>query len=288
MPRPIVFTSLPHVIWLLGNVGQQGLVYYCTDDYSHWPSANGHALRAAEQILAKQAHLVLAVSHELLNRLKHVGECRYFPHAVDFDHFASTSSQIAHPRLNDIPAPRIGFFGLLYEKIDFALLSAVAKAFPLASLVMIGPVAFCPEAFRKIPNVHLVGPQPYADLPKWIAGLDVLLLPYVRDEMIYRSNPLKLRECLATGKPTVTVDLPEARTYAPHVRIASTTEDFVNHVRLALLETSDQEKVALRRNTVRNERWEARADELLHYLRRLTSIETEPSAKKCPHLHQGT
>ena len=142
-----------------------------------------------------------------------------------------------HPDFHKIPGPRIGFFGLLYEKIDYELLAKVAKTFPHKSLVLIGPIDYCPESIKALPNVHLLGPKPYSELPQWLAGLDVLLLPYVMDEMIRQSNPLKLRECLATGKPTVSVEVPEAREHEPHIRVAECHEDFIHAIRDALEES---------------------------------------------------
>ena len=278
--EPVVMTTLPHVAWLLGDVGERGTVYYCTDDYSHWPSADRESLLAAEGALVARSDLVLAVSHKLVQRFEGHHRCCYFPHAVDAAHFRSSAEMAAHARLRELPGPRIGFFGLIYEKLNFELLTAVARRFPEASLVMIGPVNYCPESFAALPNVHLVGPQPYADIPQWIAGLDVLLLPYVLDEMILQSNPLKLRECLASGKPTVAVEVPEARRFEPHVRVASTLDEFVNAVGTALHAPESAATIAARQQAVAGESWDSRAAELMDHLQSLPHSKAELSL--CP------
>jgi glycosyltransferase involved in cell wall biosynthesis len=155
---------------------------------------------------------------------------------------------------------------LLYEKIDYDLLMRVAKVFKEASLVLIGPIDYCPESIRKIPNVHLLGPKPYSELPTWLAGMDVLTLPYVMDEMIRQSNPLKLRECLATGKPTVSVEVPEARDYEPHVHVAKNHEEFLTGIKKSLDETSESSSRLMRQQTVQYQTWDVRADQLERYI----------------------
>jgi glycosyltransferase involved in cell wall biosynthesis len=160
-----------------------------------------------------------------------------------------------------LPKPRIGFFGLIYEKLDFDLLAACARRFPDASLVLIGPVDYCPPHLRELPNVRFLGPVPYSELPSYLRGLDVLLLVYGHDEMTRQINPLKIKECLASGKPTVCVDIPEARRFAPEVRIAASEEEYVRAVAAALEEGASPEAIERRRAIVRDDGWRRRADE---------------------------
>jgi glycosyltransferase involved in cell wall biosynthesis len=273
LPAPIVLTTLPYVHRFIRGFPRQALVYYCTDDYSYWPAAQREALQKAEDELSRAADLVLGVSQALVERLSRKASCHYFPHGVDVSHFASARLAESLPaELDALQGKKIGFFGLIYEKLDFELLTAVAQKFRDANLVMIGRVDYCPEAFRRLPNVQLVGPQPYQDLPRWLAALDVLLLPYVDDEMIRQSSPLKLRECLASGKPTVSVDVPEARLLEPHVRVASDRAEFVRRVQEAL--TVPDVASAARQAAVANDDWNHRAEELRRLLRQAATMRT--------------
>jgi glycosyltransferase involved in cell wall biosynthesis len=272
MSRPLVLTTLPYAGWLIRGLDPLALIYYCTDDYSHWPSADGETLRQAEHELSRSADLILAASRSLFERHGSAGRCRYFPHGVDHSHFASVQETPVIPEvLARLPAPRIGFFGLIYEKLDFDLLGAVARRFGGASLVLMGPVAYCPPEFAGLPNVHLLGPLPYDELPRYIAGLDVLLLPYVDDPMIRQSGPLKLRECLASGKPTVSVDVPEVRALQPHVRVAATREVFLTHVSEALLEPRGSASVVARQKSVEGDGWDRRVEVLYQYVDEILS-----------------
>jgi glycosyltransferase involved in cell wall biosynthesis len=262
MDAPIVLTTLPQAHWMIADVPHRSVIYYCTDDFSHWPDADRDALMEADRELTRCADLLLAASRALLDTHGHARRCEYFPHGVDIEHFAAAGRLHAPDAVASLPSPRIGYFGLIYEKLDFPLLHAVARQFKHGSLVMIGPVDYCDKTLANLPNVHLLGRKPYDELPRWLAGLDVLLLPYVDDEMIRQSGPLKLRECLASGKPTVSIDVPENRQFEPHVRIGRTHAEFIEHITQALAERD----VALRtqrQQVVQEDDWSARADQLL-------------------------
>jgi len=273
---PVILTTLPNIANLIQDLPRQGFIYYCTDDFSHWPGADRPSLQRAELNTMEEADIILAVSDALVEKFAPTGKCQYFPHGVDLGHFGSVSAAIPPDVLNHLPRPRIGFFGLIYEKLDFELLACVARRFSRGSLVLIGPEDYCPAWFRELPNVQFVGQTPYADLPPWISGLDVLLLPYVNDEMIRQSDPLKLRECLASGKPTVSIDIPEVRRYLPWIRVAATHEEFVTQVEHALTEV-DEIHASARRKSVENDGWDSRTATLRSWINSL-STKPEPLA----------
>jgi glycosyltransferase involved in cell wall biosynthesis len=290
LTTPLVLTTLPYVGWLIRDLPRLGLVYYCTDDYRYWPSADREILQRADLELTEQADLILAVSQALVSSHAHTGRCNYFPHAVDYPHFAVEHPPSAvPPALAQLPGPRIGYFGLIYEMLDYELLTAVARQNPGGSLVLLGPRDYCPAEFASLPNVHLLGPKPYAELPRWLAGLDVLLLPYRDDPMIRQSGPLKLRECLATGKPTVSIDVPEVRPFQPHVRVGATQERFLEHVREALAEAKEGEHVLARRRAVEPDSWDDRARVLYSFLVELeaTGRKALPGPRANGHVHQS-
>ena len=269
---PIVITTLPYAVELVRNLPRRGLIYYCTDDFSHWPGADRAALQSAEQETTACADMILAVSEVLQARFANHRSCHYFPHGVDLEHFASVQRSAAPPEMSGLPGPRIGFFGLIYEKLDFELLAAVARKYSHGSLVLLGPQVYCPDWFRTLNNVHFLGPKPYAELPQWLAGLDVLLLPYLNDEMIRQSDPLKLRECLASGRPTVSIDIPEVRRYQPWVRVGATRDAFVQQVEEATLENGDAATVRSRQHSVADDGWDCRAARLRQWLTTMTTV----------------
>jgi glycosyltransferase involved in cell wall biosynthesis len=267
MARPVVLTTLPYMAWLIRDLPRSSLVYYCTDDYSHWPQADRETLQQADRDMSSQADLILAASRALLIAHERTGRCQYFPHGVDMAHFARAQEPASIPAgIEQLPRPRLGYFGLIYEKLDFALLTALARNYSQGSLVMIGPIASCPPDFKALANVHFLGAQQYQELPRFLAGLDVLLLPYLDDAMIRQSGPLKLRECLAAGKPTVSIDVPEVRLLEPHVRVAGNQGEFLVCVAQALQEPDSAATVQARQDAVAADTWEQRAALLRHYL----------------------
>lgn len=279
LSEPILLTNLPYVDWLIRDLPRRGSVYYCTDDYSYWPSADRETLQQADREFTGRADLILAVSRALADQHDVDGRCLFFPHGVDRQHFATAGSFTATlpADLASLPGPRIGFFGLIYEKLDFELLTLLASRFPTASLVLIGSTVWCPESFASLPNVHLIGQRPYEQLPRYIAGLDVLLLPYKADDpMIRRSGPLKLRECLASGRPTVSVDVPEVRVLEPHVRVARDPEAFVAMVSEALLESPGSPDAEARVRAVQADDWDSRAEQLQTLLAERFPAVTKP------------
>lgn len=287
--RPTVLTTLPYIHWLIRDLPRSALIYYCTDDYSHWPSADREALQLADREMSAQADLILAASHTLHDQHAKYGRSQYFPHGVDFEHFASTQNGVRTPELiAALPRPRIGFFGLIYEKLDFNLLTAVARRFEKGTLVLVGPVAYCPKEFSSIPNVAFVGKQQYDALPQFLSGLDVLLLPYVNDAMIRQSGPLKLRECLASGKPTVSIDIADVRAFEPHVRIADNNETYLAQIEEALRESPGSSASRARRDRVAADGWDRRADELRSHLFRNPRSARSSTRKKRRVLHLRT
>jgi glycosyltransferase involved in cell wall biosynthesis len=280
MDTPIVLTTLPYMDWLIRDIPRRVLVYYCTDDYSFWPSSDREMMQRADHEMSGRADLILAASQALVRQHDSTGRCHYFPHGVDLDHFKKVQEpQDLQADLARLPGLRIGFFGLIYEKLDFELLGAVARRFPACSLVLIGPVVHCPAELTQLPNVHLLGPKPYEMLPRYLAGLDVLLLPYVDDPMIRQSGPLKLRECLAAGKPTVSIDVPDVRPFQPHVRIGRNPEAFLEEIRQCLAEPQDLNHIKARQHAVAQDGWDCRAQLLRSFFERRQNGDVEPAAK---------
>jgi glycosyltransferase involved in cell wall biosynthesis len=101
---------------------------------------------------------------------------------------------------------------------------------------MIGPVRANVSKIAPLPNVHLLGRKDYQELPRYLKAFDVCINPYILDGVAEGCSPLKLYEYLATGKPIVSVDMPEARKFDGLVRIARSTEEFVLHIESALQE----------------------------------------------------
>ena len=130
-----------------------------------------------------------------------------------------------------MPKPRLGFYGVIDERFDTELLAKAAEMRPDWSFVMVGPVVkISDEDLPKRPNIHYLGPKTYAELPAYLSGWDVALMPFAMNESTQFISPTKTPEYLAGGKPVVSTPIKDVvRHYGEleGVKIASTAEEFV-------------------------------------------------------------
>ncbi len=217
------------------------VVYDCMDELSAFAGASPE-LPAAEEALLKRTDLVLTGGHSLytLKRRLH-RNVHEFASGVDVEHFAS--ARHVHedpPDQSAIPRPRIGFFGVLDERLDRELLASIAARAPGWHFVLIGPVTkIDPVELPRASNLHYLGPKSYEDLPRYIAGWDVAMMPFAMNAATRYISPTKTPEYLAAGKPVVSTPIADVvRTYGDDglARIAGTPEEFVESIRGAMCE----------------------------------------------------
>lgn len=161
-----------------------------------------------------------------------------------------------------LPGPVIGYLGSVDPyKIDIGLLRGIARARPDWSIALVGYVwfGFDPAAFADCPNIHVLGPQPYDDLPRFVKGMDVGLLPFPLNEITLNGDAVKTYEYLAAGVPVVATRVPAARRLCPPVRIADTPEGFIAAIEQALAEGTSAQARAARHAAVVPHAWPARA-----------------------------
>ena len=158
--------------------------------------------------------------------------------------------------------PVIGYFGSLHEWIDFELIEWLAVQKPSWTFLLVGHVATDASRLRALPNVLLVGPQPYETLPCWAKAFDVAIIPYRLNRQVQNANPLKLREYLATGKPVVSVPNPEIRKFSEWVRLANNREEFLAEIQAALaFETTGASRARIA--AVSDQSWDQRIADVL-------------------------
>jgi UDP-galactopyranose mutase len=180
-----------------------------------------------------------------------------FPSSVDRAHFCKARARMFDPAdQEDLPRPRLGFYGVIDERFDTDLLDKVAAMRPDWSFVMVGPVVkIAPEDLPKRHNIHYLGGKTYDQLPSYLAGWDVALMPFAMNESTQFISPTKTPEYLAGGRPVVSTPIKDVvRTYGEleGVKIASTPEEFV---------AACEDALELSRN--RESGWLAEADLML-------------------------
>jgi UDP-galactopyranose mutase len=235
-------------------------VYDCMDELSAFKGAPA-VLKNREAELLKRANLVLTGGQSLYEAKRHQHQNIHpFPSSVDAAHFGQ-ARRITNDPVDQasIPHPRLGFFGVIDERMDLALLEGVASARPDWHIVLLGPVAkIDPASLPQRPNIHYLGSKQYSDLPQYVAGWDVALLPFARNEATRFISPTKTPEYMAAGKPVVSTSIRDVvRPYGQQglVRIADDVPSFVRACVAAMAEDTTK-RITLADAFLRQTSWD--------------------------------
>jgi UDP-galactopyranose mutase len=248
----------------------RAIVYDCMDQLSAFKGAPPGLTQAEDQLL-QRASLVLTGGHSLFQAKRHLHDNVHpFPSSVDVAHFAQARKGGADPADQaQIPHPRLGFIGVIDERMDLELVDGIAAARPDWHIVMVGPVVkIDPASLPQRDNLHFLGPKTYAELPRYLAGWDVALMPFARNESTKYISPTKTPEYLAGGRPVVSTSITDVvKPYGTLglVRIADTVPEFVAACEAALAEdrTEPQRRAdTFLRKTSWDDTW-ARMDRLI-------------------------
>ena len=228
----VLWYYTPQALRFSDHLTPDALVYDCMDELSAFKNADPN-LPKLERELMRRADVVFTGGQSLYEAKQHQHHnIHALPSSVDVDHFATARRVKEDPADQaGIPHPRLGFFGVLDERLDIPLLQGVADARPDWHFVMIGPVVkIDPNDLPKRPNIHYLGPKNYTELPRYLAGWDVALLLFARNEATRFISPTKTPEYLAAGKPVVSTSIRDV--VSPYgekglVRIADAVPDFV-------------------------------------------------------------
>lgn len=236
----IFWTYTPHSGDFVGRLGERAAVYECVDEFTATKGlVSPSIIDRLERALVGKVDLVSVTGEGLYpRRSQWARRIEVIPNGAEVNHF-SKAADPATPLAEDIaalPRPIVGYLGVIQYWIDTALLARIAKKHTDWSVVLIGPPGLLADLkpLEGIPNVHLLGLVPYEKLPQYFKGFDVCVNPYVMDGIAEGCSPLKLYEYLATGKPIVSVDMPEARRFAGLIRIARDSDDFIAQVEAAI------------------------------------------------------
>ena len=185
------------------------VIYDCMDELSAFKGAP-ECLTLRERELFQMADLVFTGGQSLYEAKRDQHRSIFaFPSSIDRAHFGQARGEITEPAdQQDIPHPRLGFFGVVDERFDVALLDEASRLRPDWHFVIIGPVVkIDPEILPKRENIHYLGGKSYQDLPAYIAGWDVALLLFAQNESTRFISPTKTPEYLAAGKPVVSTPI---------------------------------------------------------------------------------
>jgi glycosyltransferase involved in cell wall biosynthesis len=284
MERPILWAYVPQAEALLGALEPELVVYHCVDDIAAQPGIDATGFRAAEARFAARADLVLASAPGLAERLRRISSnVVHAPNVADTKLFATALRDgPLDPAMAELPRPRIAFTGaVVTTKLDMRLLVELARARPNWSLALVGPIGpGDPRAdvstLAAEPNIHLLGPRSYEELPSVLRAADAGLIPYARNELTDSIFPMKVYEYLAAGLPVVATPLPALSQIAD----VATAPDA--HGIATLLDESlahdTPERRAERSRAAQGHSWERRIEEIAAAIDALTPAPSPGSA----------
>lgn len=251
----------PMALRFTGSFSPLCAVYDCMDELSAFKNAP-ETLPAFEKDLFRRVDLVFTGGQSLWEAKRNQHRAVYsFPSSIDASHFGKARTAKTDPiDQADIPHPRLGFFGVIDERFDRELLDQVALRKPDWNFVIIGPVVkIDPETLPKHPNIYYLGGKKYDELPAYLAGWDIALLLFARNESTRFISPTKTPEYLAAGKPVISTSIRDVvRPYGEMklVEIADTPDEFIYAAEKILSRSSDAEWLARVDSFLANVSWD--------------------------------
>ncbi len=266
----IVILNAPYWTPLLKYWEYSVLVYDCIDKYSEFEDLTRYEdwLSANEKKLLSLADLVLTSSQGLYHSKKKENKNTYLlPNGVDTRHFNYLYQPTQRP--TDLPDYQliIGYFGAVASWFDTDLIFELAKRIPEVGVVLIGEVSTDISSLTNLDNVFFLGEKPYQDLPDYLYYFDLTIIPFKKTELTSMTDPVKVYEYLAAGKPVLSTSLPELEKFRAFITMTKDKEEFIEKAKSIINKEKDETKAEERFSTVAKETWQNRAyrlKKLLH------------------------
>ena len=262
---------LQHPFWheLASNVPAARVVYDCMDFHAGFDNTAKAHDRTELKMLAG-SDLTVVTSDFLADFVKpSARRVALIRNAAEFAHFNAATSLAPTTSTTATSTKKrvIGYYGAIAEWFDGGLIRLLADKYPDCEIQLVGAdSAGVGKSLADLANVHFYGEKPYAELPQWLAGFDVCLIPFKVTPLTLATNPVKVYEYLSAGKPVVSTALPELKQFGDLVYCAADAQAFLSGVQHALDERllGTQAGLAQQRiEFVRHQTWQQRAMDLV-------------------------
>jgi UDP-galactopyranose mutase len=249
--RFIAWYYTPMALTFSDDLDPQLIVYDCMDELTGFKFAH-RRLPEMEKALLKRADIVFTGGHSLYESKKDEhNNIHPFPSSIDYEHFLQARRELNDPEDQaGIPHPRFGFYGVIDERMDFDLLKQIALQRKDWHLILVGPVLkVSEEDLPRLDNIHFLGMKKYEELPAYLSGWDIAIMPFAINDATRFISPTKTPEFLAGGKPVISTPIADVMNqYHEVVHIAATADEFIDIVEYGLY---------------KDETWLTRVDEIL-------------------------
>jgi glycosyltransferase involved in cell wall biosynthesis len=248
-------------------------IYDCMDELSAFKNAPKE-LTLLEKKLMGKADLVFTGGHSLYEaKQKQHSNIYPFPSSIEKEHFLEARTNKTQPAdQKDISGIKLGFYGVIDERFDIDLIKGIADARPDWQIILIGPVVkIDPATLPKNPNIHYMGQKSYQELPGYLSGWDIALIPFAINESTKFISPTKTPEYLSAGIPVVSTPIKDViRPYGNLnlVSIGVTAEDFVEAIDQELSKTDRTKWLAKTDAFLANISWDKTVDDMLQLMKK--------------------
>ena len=281
--KPLLWYYSPmDASWSLGHFANRGIVYDSMDELSQFTGAP-RTLVANESRLMEAADVVFAGGHELwLKKKQRHHNAHFFGCGVEFEHFnkAQDADTSIPPDIDFMSRPILGWFGVVDERVDYALVGEMARLRPNWSFAMVGPVVKVdPNLLPHFPNLYWMGGRDYSVLPNYCKAFDVCMMAFAINAATQYINPTKALEYLATGRPVISTPVRDVvKQYTGLVEIARTAEEFIAAAERAM-NNPDRQRIEAGIAKARANSWEYAVNTMEGLIREAVTKPDRPSAR---------
>ena len=241
----------PDLLWLSQSHNAPALrrqvtagktAYRMSDSYRHF-AQTPDSMIAAEKEVIREVDVVFATARKIEEEARETRSegVYYLPNGVDYLHFNRPDAP-EPADFADLPHPRILYVGSLSHWFDADLLARAARAYPNASFPVIGKNKTDLSAIQGLPNVYLMGPRPYAELPNYLRHADAAIIPFLHNELTDATNPVKIFEYFAAGLPVVSARMLEVELLKSPAFLTETPDEFADAIGAALAAGRDRQE----------------------------------------------
>ncbi|MBS4026628.1 MAG: glycosyltransferase [Clostridia bacterium] len=259
----ILWVSWPMLYSNIYQYQPDMVIFDYIDDFPFWASYVPKMVKKADLIFT-----TAEVLQKQIARLFPSKPCYRIPNGCNIEHFIPIEghSQYIRPKeYQNHDGPIITYVGAWASWVDQALVRQIATSFPKSMVSVIG-IEFGEKVDLSLRNISYLGYKPYHDLPKYLHFSDVCIIPFKYNRITKATNPVKMYEYLAAGKPVVSSDLPEVRN-VPNVRIGRDEEEFIRKIRLALSTSLSSEEKNQLTDWLSLQTWENRYQKIIQILK---------------------
>jgi glycosyltransferase involved in cell wall biosynthesis len=276
--------------WSLGHFQNRGIVFDSMDELSQFTGAP-RTLVENEARLMSCADIVFAGGYELsLKKKQRHQNVHFFGCGVEFDHFAKAAdpNTVIPPDIDFMARPILGWFGVVDERVDYAMVGEIARERPEWSIAMVGPVVKVdPNLLPHAPNLFWMGSRDYPVLPNYCRAFDVCMMPFAINAATQYINPTKGLEYMATGKPVVSTPVSDVvRQWSDIVYVAKGTKDYIRACEQALKQP-DPQRIQRGIERARASTWENAVKSMQDLIDAAVKKDDRPSGRKIDPLNDA-